>query len=219
MENAKKVYIWTRVSCWNTVVDLGYGSQLKETLVWPWLEKTCISVDPGGSSLEVHSWWVARYCTRGLRLHNYTRNQPNKFGKVLLGHYFGIPPAQIYAFNTLNICWLELILSRLVALWLARGWASCAFLWQRHWWKRGCCRDHQACAMGPSILANAHGHRRKHQTCQWGMPGKLEQQAEKGKNSLNLLLLLLKTGECRCDRTLPVTLAPSRYQWLIWRKV
>ena len=50
-------------SCWNAVVGLGSGSQLKETLMGAQLEEDTHASRAQGSSPEDHSWWVAQYCT------------------------------------------------------------------------------------------------------------------------------------------------------------
>ena len=61
-----------------------------------------MSVDPGGSSPEASSWWVAQYCAGEDRGSTGLYQGPAKqeSGKVFLGHYSGMPPAQAHTFNT-----------------------------------------------------------------------------------------------------------------------
>lgn len=211
----------TGISYWNTVTDLGFGSHLKETLTWPRLGED-VHVSRSWGQQQPRSPFLVGCSILyrvGLRFHRAIPGTSQS--RVVLGHYSGVPPAQAHAFNTINIHWLELISSRFVAVWSASSWATHALFGQRCWWKRCCCGDHQAFAKGPSIPAVGHGHGRKHQMCQGGMPGKLEQQAENlnKNNSLSIGFYFLKAGECGCDSALPVALAPSKYQWLRWRKV
>lgn len=86
-----------------------------------------MSVDPGGSNPEAHSWWIAQYCTGEDRGSTGLYQGPAKqeSGKVFLVHYSYVKyVVKYYIFNTLNICWLELVSSRLVTGWSASSRAT-----------------------------------------------------------------------------------------------